>query len=81
MDADQRWAGTGPPPVRVTCEQVEVGDYVARTRNEPFTKVIEIREGEVSRRLCFTRPVPGARRDWGLNIRPRRTAQLWRLPL
>ncbi len=67
------------PPQRIVCDEVQVGDYIARTRNAPFLRVVEVREGEKSRRLCFTAPKPGARRDWGENIRPRRDAKLWRL--
>ena len=66
---------------RITCDDVKVGDRIARTRTATSVpqEVVEIREGEKSRRLCFTHPEPGARRDWGQNIRPRRTAALWRL--
>jgi hypothetical protein len=64
---------------RITCDEVEVGDRIARVRNHGPQRVIEIREGQASRRLCFTRPAPGARRDWGQNIRPNRTAKLWRV--
>lgn len=56
---------------RITAADVEVGDWIARTRTATFKEVREIREGDVSRRFYFS----GHRHD---NIRPRRTAKLWR---
>jgi hypothetical protein len=64
---------------RITCDDVEVGDSIARAKTHTFHEIIEIHEGPVSRRLCWTKPNPGARRDWGQNIRPRRDAKLWRI--
>lgn len=64
---------------RITCEDVKVGDRIARAKSHPFNEVVEIHEGPVSRRLIFTHAAPEARRDWGQNIRPRRTAKLWRI--
>ena len=66
---------------RITCEDVRVGDRIARAKTHTFEEVVEIQEGPISRRLCFTPSEPDAgarsRRDWGRNIRPRRTAKLW----
>lgn len=67
---------------RITCEDVCVGDSIARTRGAKFDTVTRIDEGPIARRLWFGEPyispmgrhVPGR-----LNIRPRRTAKLWRL--
>jgi hypothetical protein len=55
---------------RVTCDDVRVGDKIARAKtHEPF-EVAEISEGEKSRRLIAA---------GGGSIRPRRAAQLWRV--
>lgn len=70
---------------RVTCHDVSVGDRIARTRTETPQAVVHIHEGQTSRRLFFTYKVPewgrkAARNEpWGDNIRPRRTAKLWRV--
>lgn len=64
---------------RITCDDVQVGDSISRTRGGQFETVVAINEGPVSRRLCFTQPEPGARRSWGRNIRPGREAKLWRI--
>lgn len=102
---------------RITCEDVKIGDRVARTRTAIFHTVESIDEGPSTRRLHFAReacPEPdvlaqvtnGAQagqrycpichrwENWGDsakrlvnaghgltgggNIRPRRTAKLWR---
>jgi hypothetical protein len=63
---------------RIVCDDVKIGDYIARTRQESPVRVIEIHEGPKSRRLIYGRSTPGARRSWGANIRPGRTAKLWR---
>lgn len=54
---------------RITCEQVEVGDRIARAKTHPFYPVVDIREGEKSRRLLFRQHA----------IRPNRSQKLWRL--
>jgi hypothetical protein len=54
---------------RITCDQVQVGDRISRTRKGEFHPVAKINEGGKSRRLIF----PG-----GFTIRPRRAAKLWR---
>lgn len=77
---------------RITAADVEVGDVIARTRNDDFGEVVAINEGAVARRFALTRvedktyppsnwnpagtTIP-AGTDMG-NIRPRRTAKLWR---
>jgi hypothetical protein len=101
---------------RITCEDVKVGDRIARTRSATFHAVESIDEGPTTRRLHFAReacPEPplsmeragshagrrycpacnrwettgdstkaivnaGHGRVGGGNIRPRRTAKLWR---
>lgn len=98
---------------RITCDDVKVGDRVARTRTEVFGTVESIEELATTRRLHFGRedcPAPdlamdprtgnrycpachrwansgdesktlvsiGHGRAGGGNIRPRRSAKLWR---
>lgn len=99
---------------RITADDVQVGDRIARTRTEVFRLVERIDEGPVSRRLHFGREAcpepepkttpegkhycPGCWRRYGGdapeasqiaihghgtmgsgNIRPRRTAKLWKV--
>lgn len=66
---------------RITCEDVKVGDAIARTRSAKFDVVTRIDEGPISRRLWYGDPYVSAmgRHFPGRgNIRPRRTAKLWR---
>jgi hypothetical protein len=103
-----------PQYERITVEDVQVGDRIARTRTEGANRVESIDEGPTTRRLHFghedcpqpplktaphngNRYCPGCHR-WvnsgdnskaivtighgqtgGGNIRPRRTAKLWRV--
>jgi hypothetical protein len=60
---------------RITCDDVRVGDQVARARTHHFLTVEHIDELEKSRRLH----VGKGPQHYGDNIRPRRSAQLWRL--
>ena len=68
---------------RVTAGEVKLGDVIARTRTAEFHKVSRIEEGPVAVRLFLIKPEFDAgtvlpdRRDH-LNIRPRKTAKLWR---
>lgn len=65
---------------RVTCEDVRVGDSIARAKTHEFFAVEAIHEGPLSRRLIFNnRPGRYDRRPYGFNICPRRTAKLWRI--
>jgi hypothetical protein len=99
---------------RVTVEEVQVGDRIARTRNDTFHAVESIDEGPTTRRLHFAREAcpepelkdapsgggwrycPACHRSTdsegvtlaggdghgtigGGNIRPRRTAKLWKI--
>lgn len=88
---------------RITCEDVRVGDRIARTRTAVFLAVEAIDEGPVARRLHFAREACPEPDEWrpsesgrycaachllagqghgnvgGGNIRPRRTAKLWRV--
>lgn len=71
---------------RITADDVKVGDKIAKTRTGVFAEVTEIEEAPVSRRfhlwaldnfgLSARRSAAGA---FIGNIRPRRTAKLWRL--
>lgn len=64
------------PVERITCEDVRVGDRIARTRElAPRCRVTAIDEGPVSRRLHLRR----LDRPQTFNIRPARTAKLWRV--
>ena len=64
---------------RITADEVEVGDRIARTRNAKFTEVVAIDEGPVSRRFWFgDSDSTNLRAPGRWNIRPRRTAKLWR---
>lgn len=76
-----------PSYERITCDQVEVGDRIARAKSHPFEKVVHITEGPAARRLFFSYSqesrLPGSRsrhpgKWWGSNIRPQRHAKLWR---
>lgn len=76
---------------RVICDDVQVGDVIARTRNDDFGEVIAISEGATSRYLNLTRVDTVERtnvftgevykleagQDLG-RIRPRRSAKLWK---
>lgn len=90
---------------RITVDDVQVGDQVARTRSALFCRVETIDERQVTRRLHFApQPCPvvamhedsthcpychrtpaqivamgGHGKVGGGNIRPRRTAKLWRV--
>lgn len=55
---------------RVETQSVVIGDYVARTRTEPFHKVTAIRPGPAAIRLYL---------EGSGNIRPRRTTKLWKV--
>ena len=99
--------GAKPEYERITVDQVQVGDRVARTRSEYFPEVASIDDAPLTRRLhfareacsrpgmkasptgnsyckgCFRRRVTleaeGHGTQGGGNIRPRRTAKLWRI--
>ena len=78
---------------RITADDVAVGDVIARAKTHDWGKVVAINEGDVARRFALERvtdkvyppnsfnPNAGstvpAGTDMG-NIRPRRTAKLWR---
>lgn len=72
-----------PKYERITCDEVEVGDKVARARTHEFWEVLQIDDAPKTRRLHVL--IPGRRhsdgfvsKDHAYNIRPRRTALLWR---
>lgn len=58
---------------RITCDDVIVGDQIARAKTHEFRTVTKIDECYSTRRIYF---VAGRRGD---NIRPRRETKLWRL--
>jgi hypothetical protein len=66
---------------RITCDDVRVGDKIARARSHVAKAVVHINEGGSSRRLFFTWHDDARRpgRKYGDNIRPRRDAKLWRV--
>ena len=55
---------------RITAEQIEPGDCVARSRNHEFVTVAQIQFGPVAVRLLD--------RNGTTIARPRRTAKWWR---
>jgi hypothetical protein len=64
---------------RITCDDVRVGDRVARARTHEAWEVFQIDEAPKTRRLHVV--IPGKDFPNGFvrhNIRPRRTALLWR---
>lgn len=79
-----------PTYERITADDVQIGDHIARTRNDKFERVDCIAEGPAARRFQTTittdHPRPEAygggffarAGDRRTIMRPRRTAKLWR---
>lgn len=66
---------------RITCQDVQVGDRIARVRTDDFEAVTHITEGPKARRLWFGVPHYGRYGRFfpgNHNIRPRRDTKLWR---